>query len=164
MVNKAPMQKKKQSDIINESLLCSQSQSQQQQSGSRFSNEQRYHQNQHHNESEFNDTSYEPNYEPIIEKENSPVVQEKIIDQKNETKNEFRKVSRKRKIDTSALMELKTQITDDKQKNSVSSQNNKRLKSDEINNKSLAQTQSTQMSQSTKINYNFDDDDLDLDL
>ena len=94
-------------------------------------------------------------------------MQEKIIDQKNETTNvinEFRKVSRKRKIDTSALMELKTQITDDKQKNSVSSQNNKRLKSDEINNKSLAQTQSTQMSQSTKINYNFDDDDLDLDL
>lgn len=152
----ASQRRKKQSDIINESLLYSQSQQPQ---------------TQQHEPDEEDQISFEP----LDEKENSPVVVvQEITKLDDETANEsminitvgeFRKVSRKRKIDTSALLELQSQRTEDKQQNSsvISSQSSKRLKSNEFN--KASQSIPTQSSQKrSQSSCNFDDEDLDLDI
>lgn len=153
----ASQRRKKQSDIINESLLCSQSLQQSQKPEP--------------------DEEDQISFEPLDEKENSPVVvvvQEitKLGDETanesmiNTTVGEVRKASRKRKIDTSALLELQSQRAEDKQQNSsmISSHSSKRLKSNEFNKASQAIPTQSSQKRSQSATCNFDDDDLDLDI
>ncbi len=83
----------------------------------------------------------------------------------NTTVKEEKKTSRKRKIDTSALLELHSQFQAEVSMNQVESQNSKKYKTTQLNTtRAVADDASVLSQMSSKFTSNFDDDDLDLDI
>ena len=83
----------------------------------------------------------------------------------NATVHEEKKTSRKRKIDTSALLELHSQFQAEVSTTQVTSQSSKKYKTTQSNTASVVDNDVSVLSHmSRKFTSNFNDDDLDLDI